>query len=223
MNLEYDVIYSERRTIGVTVERDRRVVVRAPKKARIQAVAAAVEQKKFWIWNKLRDPRKYPQPLQRKEFVAGEGFLFLGQSFRLHLVSEPRGEVRFGGDRFELSRYDRRRARELFVAWYRGQAKLYLIPRAEAMARAMGIAVRRITIWEMTCRWGSCSPVGTLTFNWRIVQAPVGVVAYLIAHELAHVLESNHAPEFWNIVAVQVPAWEKAREWLRRHGGRLEW
>ena len=223
MSLDYDIIYSERRTIGVTVERDRRVVVRVPKEARPEAVAAVLERKRFWIWSKLRDRRKYPQPRPRKEFVPGESFLFLGQSFRLQLVHEPRGEVRFDGRVFELSREDCRNAREIFVTWYRTQARAHLIPRAMIMARAMGIALKRATVREMTCRWGSCSPGGTLTFNWRIVQAPIGVVDYLIAHELAHLIEANHTPEFWNIVAVHVPTWEKARRWLRHHGGRLEW
>lgn len=223
MNLEYDIIYSNRRTIGITVERDRRVVVRAPKHAVSAAVAAIVEQKRLWIWNKLRDPRKYPHSRPEKEFVAGEAFLFLGQSFGLKLVSERRGDVRFDGRYFELSRDDRRTVRELFVAWYRAQAKVHLTPRVDAMARAMGIAAKRIVVREMTSRWGSCSPSGTLTFNWRIVQAPTGVVDYLIAHELAHVIEPAHSPDFWNIVAVHVPAWEKARRWLRQHGGRLEW
>jgi predicted metal-dependent hydrolase len=223
VNLEYDIVYSDRRTIGVTVERDRRVVVRAPKTAPPQAVAAAVEQKRLWIWSKLRDPRKYPEPRPRKEFVTGEAFLFRGQSFRLQLVSEPRGQVRFNGHSFEMSREDLRKARELFVAWYRAEAKVHLKQRAEAMGRAMGIAVKRVTVREMIRRWGSCSPCGTLTFNWRIVQAPIGVVDYLIAHEVAHVIVPNHAPEFWNIVAVHAPAWENARSWLRHHGGRLEW
>jgi predicted metal-dependent hydrolase len=223
MNLEYDVIYSNRRTIGITVERDRRVVVRAPKQVLSKAVAAVVEQKRLWIWNKLRDMRKYPQPRPKKEFVAGEAFLYLGQSFGLELVSERRGEVRFDGHCFELSRDDSRRARELFVAWYRAQAKVHLTSRVDAMARAMGIAAKGIVVREMTTRWGSCSPAGILTFNWRIVQAPIGVVDYLIAHQLAHVIEPTHAPNFWNIVGVHVPAWEKARGWLRSHGGRLEW
>ena len=64
---------------------------------------------------------------------------------------------------------------------------------------------------------------GTLTFNWRIIQAPMIVVDYLIVHELAHVLEPNHSQEFWNIVAVHAPTWTKARNWLKQHGGRLEW
>jgi predicted metal-dependent hydrolase len=49
------------------------------------------------------------------------------------------------------------------------------------------------------------------------------VVDYLIVHELAHILETNHSTEFWNIVAVHVPSWAKARTWLKEHGARLEW
>jgi predicted metal-dependent hydrolase len=87
----------------------------------------------------------------------------------------------------------------------------------------MGIEFKRISVRELKYRWGSCTPTGVLTFNWRIVQAPTVVVDYLIVHELAHLLEQNHSREFWSIVAVHVPAWEKAKEWLRRHGARLEW
>ncbi len=223
MNLEYEIVYSERRTIGITVERDRRVVVRAPNRARAEAVAAVVERKRFWIWGKLRDPRKYAEKRPAKEFVTGEAFLFLGQSFGLQLVRDARGEVRFDGRRFELSRSDLSEARDLFGAWYLAQAKAHLTPRVATLARAMGIAFKRIAVREMKYRWGSCTPGGTLTFNWRIVQAPTMVVDYLIVHELAHVLEPNHSGDFWNIVAVHVPAWAKAKEWLRRHGARLEW
>ena len=223
MNLEYEIVYSQRRTIGITVERDRRVVVRAPSQARPETVAAAVERKRFWIWGKLRDPRKYPEKRPAKEFVTGETFLFLGQSFGLQLVREARGEVRFDGRRFELSRADLSEARPLFGAWYLAQARAHLAPRVATVARAMGIGFKRIAVREMKYRWGSCTPGGTLTFNWRIVQAPTMVVDYLIVHELAHVLEPNHSGAFWNIVAVHVPAWARAKDWLRRHGSRLEW
>jgi predicted metal-dependent hydrolase len=186
-------------------------------------VAAVVEKKHYWIWGKLRDPQKFAQPRPAKEFVPGEMFLFLGQSFGLRMVAECRGEVRFDGTRFELSRMDRREARELFAAWYLGRARAELTPRVAVMARAIGIDFKRIVVRDMKYRWGSCSPGRTLTFNWRIVQAPMIVVDYLVAHELAHLLEPNHAPKFWNIVAVHAPAWAKARAWLRRYGARLEW
>src|SRR5687767_12327085 len=108
MTLDYEVVYSERRTIGITVERDSRVIVRAPRGVRLETVSAAVERKRFWIWEKLTDPRKYASPSRRKEFVGGEAFLFLGQHYPLELIGEAQGEVRLNGARFELSRADRK-------------------------------------------------------------------------------------------------------------------
>ena len=82
MKLQYELIRSDRRTIGITVERDRRVVVRAPSLAREESVFAAVERKRYWIWQKLRDPRKYLAKPQAKEFVTGETFSTSARAFR---------------------------------------------------------------------------------------------------------------------------------------------
>jgi len=223
MNIEYEIVYSHRRTIGITVERDRRVIVRAPLQALPEVVSKAVESKRFWIWEKLRDPRKYGDTPTMKEFVAGEAFLFLGQSYVLELVDEPRGEVRLNGSSFELSRADRNLGRELFRIWFLRQAKEHITPRVAASANAMGVQFKRVLVRDLKFRWGAITPGGTLTFNWRIVQAPAVVMDYLIVHELAHVLEPNHSKEFWNIVAVHAPSWAAAKDWLRQHGARLEW
>lgn len=79
------------------------------------------------------------------------------------------------------------------------------------------------SIRDLKYRWGSCTAGGTLSFNWRILQAPMIVVNYLIVHELAHVLYRNHSTEFRNFVAVHVAILEKARMWLRQNGSKLEW
>jgi len=86
----------------------------------------------------------------------------------------------------------------------------------------MGAHFNRILISDLRVRLGSCTPSGNLNFSWRIMKAPVAVIDYLIVHELAHLLETNHTPRFWNIVSVQVPQADKAREWLREHGDTLE-
>ena len=122
-----------------------------------------------------------------------------------------------------MSGSDRANGDALFRSWYLTEAKEKLRPRIAAFATEMGVSYSRIWVRDLKYRWASCTPGGTLSFNWRIIQAPMIAVDYLIVHELAHVLEANHSPEFWNIVAVHVPAWKKAREWLRQHGARLEW
>jgi predicted metal-dependent hydrolase len=221
--LDYEIVYSDRKTIGITVERNSRVVVRAPCLARAEAVSAVVESKRYWIWQKLRDPRKYLVRPLAKEFVAGETFLYLGLGCALGLVGEATGQVNFASQLFTLGRSERRRARTLFREWYMAEAKTHLVPRVAMLAKSMGVDFRRISIRDLKYRWGSCTPGGTLVFNWRIVQAPPMVIDYLVVHELAHLLEQNHSPEFWNIVQVHAPAATKARTWLRIHGHSLYW
>lgn len=223
MKLDYEVIHANRKTIGITVERDRKVVVRVPHRASEQAVAAAVERKRFWIWQKLRDPHKYPDPAPHKEYVDGETFLFLGQHHALTLTNGESSAVRLVGKQFEMARSDRRNGDTIFRSWYLAQAKEKLRPRIATFATEMGVDYSRIWVRDLKYRWGSCTPGGTLTFNWRIIQAPMIVVDYLIVHELAHILEPNHSQDFWNIVAVHAPSWIKARSWLKQHGSRLEW
>jgi len=86
----------------------------------------------------------------------------------------------------------------------------------------MGVAYERIMISDLRMRWASCTPKNNLNFNWRIVKAPVFVIDYLIVHELAHLLEPNHTEGFWNIIAVQVPHYILAKDWLREYGATLE-
>lgn len=223
MKLDYEVVYAARKTIGIIVERDRKVVVRVPLDASEKAISEAIERKRFWIWQKLRDPYKYPNPAPRKEYVTGEAFLYLGQHFALALTKGEGGAVRLVGKQFEMAGADRRNGDVLFRSWYLAQAKEKLKPRIARFAAEMGVSYSRIWVRDLKYRWGSCTPGGTLSFNWRIIQAPMIVVDYLIVHELAHVLETNHSPEFWNIVAVHVPSWTNARSWLKLNGGRLEW
>jgi predicted metal-dependent hydrolase len=223
MTIDYKVAYSDRKTIGITVERDRKVVVRVPRQASDQAVSEAIAKKRFWIWQKLRDPRKYPDPPSRKEYVAGETFLFLGQHYGLALTEGHAGKVRLVGRQFEIAHTDRHIGDRLFRAWYVLQAKELLPPRIAAFAGAMGVTYKRIWIRDLKYRWGSCTPGGTLAFNWRILQAPMIVVNCLIVHELAHVLEPNHSQGFRNLVAVHAPSSGKARTWLKQNGWRLDW
>lgn len=223
MTLDFQVVHSERKTIRITVERDRKVIVRAPNRASEQAVNAAVESRRFWIWQKVRDPHKYPDPAPRKEYVPGETFLFLGQQYGLSLTGADRGVIQMAGREFVMSAADRRKGDALFRSWYLAQAKGKMRPRIASLAAEMGVAYSRIWVRDLKYRWGSCTPGGTLSFNWRIIQAPMIVVDYLIVHELAHILEPSHSQDFWNIVAVHVPSWKRAKIWLKQNGGMLEW
>jgi predicted metal-dependent hydrolase len=103
----------------------------------------------------------------------------------------------------------------------RALARARIAEVAQREAAALGVTYERITIRDQRTRWGSCSPRGTLSFNWRLVLAPVEVLEYVVVHELCHLREANHSPRFWALVAHARPTFAEERAWLTRHGWEL--
>ena len=85
---------------------------------------------------------------------------------------------------------------------------------AEAYAGELGVKVKRLSIRDQSSRWGSCTSAGSLSFSWRLILAPPFVLDYLAAHEVAHLVEMNHSPRFWRVVARICPSAERAKKWL---------
>jgi predicted metal-dependent hydrolase len=92
---------------------------------------------------------------------------------------------------------------------------------AEEEAGRIGVSYRRIRIGAQRTLWGSCTPSGTLSFNWRLVLAPSDVVDYVVVHELCHVRVPNHSPSFWTLLEQHRPHWRDQRAWLHDHGPEL--
>lgn len=92
---------------------------------------------------------------------------------------------------------------------------------ADEEAGRLGVAYRRIRIGGQRTLWGSCSPSGTLSFNWRLVLAPLEVLDYVVVHELCHLRVPNHSRAFWGLVEERRPHWREQRAWLREHGPEL--
>ena len=90
-------------------------------------------------------------------------------------------------------------------------------------AGALGITerVKRISVRDQSSRWGSCSTSGLVCYSWRLILAPAHVLDYVAAHEVAHLIEMNHGPRFWALVARTCPGLEPAKAWLRANGSDL--
>jgi predicted metal-dependent hydrolase len=92
---------------------------------------------------------------------------------------------------------------------------------AEEEAERLGVVYERIRIGGQRSLWGSCSSRGTLSFNWRLVLAPIEVLDYVVVHELCHLRVPNHSQRFWTLVGRHRPHWREQRAWLREHGPEL--
>ena len=224
MDITYSVKRSSKRTkVTITIERDRKVVVHAPNHASDEAIARIVEAKRHWIYEKTRHSQKYtgrPHP-PGKELVSGESALYLGRSYRIEIVDTETECIRFD-QRFLIPAWRVPQKKSAMREWYIERAKERILPRVVKQARALGVSFGQARIVDGRYRWGSCTVRDNINLNWRLIKAPMFVVDYVIAHELAHLLEPNHTPRFWNIVKTQIPAMDTARSWLREHGQLLE-
>lgn len=100
----------------------------------------------------------------------------------------------------------------------KGEARRLILPQAGELAARLGRKPGRITLKDTRSRWGSCSSAGDLAFSWRLVMAPSWVLAYVVGHEIAHLVEMNHSPAFWAVVDTLVGDPKPPQRWLKQHG-----
>ncbi len=221
MQLEYKLIYTDRKTVNISVERDRSIIVRAPQNTSRDKIDAILEKKKLWLFEKINHAQKYPFKKGRKEFVTGETLMYLGKNYKLHVIPESIKGVEFN-QKFIISKENQPKAYSIFKAWYVNKAKEKIEKIAIEYSQNLGVVYNSLKVSELKYTWGSCSPNNNLNFNWRLVKAPLYVIKYIVVHELTHIVELNHTPRFWNMLSIQIPNYEKAKKWLKQNGDLLE-
>jgi len=218
---EYIIKYSDRKTINISVERDKTIIVRAPKNVTSEKIQAIVESKRLWLYKKINHTQKYNDTIPAKEFVSGASVMYLGRDYRLEVTDAYDSGIIFN-NKFIISKSLQSKANELFKQWFIERAKEIIPNKIQHYASLLGVAYNKILVSNVKYRWGSCTPKNNLNFNWRLIKAPIHVIDYVIVHELAHLLEGNHTQKFWNIVSVQLPNYQKSKEWLKENGDLLE-
>lgn len=225
------LIRSRRKTIALIVERNGRLVVRAPLKTSQKEIQQLLDAKKSWIDEKQALARHHMRQHPPHLFQPGEKFLFLGQAYPLQIVTNA-PELGRADDALTLSEntfwmktagatIESEYIKKHFMLWYRQQALQILPERVCILADRYAIVYQQVKISPARTRWGSCSGRGNINFTWRLIMAPWEAVDYVIIHELAHRIEPNHSAHFWKVVANMLPDYTLQVEWLRDNGKNL--
>jgi hypothetical protein len=197
----------------VTVDPDRGVEVVLPRRSPERQAARVVRELGPWIERRLAAQER------AREAVHGPPGTVPYLGGELALVPEPgRTRVHRRGDALMVPADDPVPALE---RWYRRAARAEIAPRAQAAAAAVGARMTALTIRAQRTRWGSCSPTGALSFNWRLLLAPEPVLDYVVVHEACHLKIADHSPRFWALVERHCPDWRDHARWLRKHGTAL--
>jgi hypothetical protein len=167
-------------------------------------------------WINRRIEQHLAQPSRSTAWGHGTELLFRDAIVQLTVrASTSSKTVEFADQRIEVPlEADIRGAVERHL---RNLARCELSVCTAQLAAQHDLTVRRITIRNQRSRWGSCSRRGTISLNWRLIQAPAYVRDYIILHELMHLREHNHSDRFWKQVEAVCPDYEVAAKWLKQH------
>ena len=214
------LIRTKRKTVGLYIERDGCLIVRAPRGVPRPLIEAFVQEKEAWILEKQALARRMAEQNQPRQFKDGETFLYLGESYPLAIDDHQAKPLVFNAG-FHLRQDAQPRAAALIETWYRGQARQVIGERLTWYAQMHGFEYKRLRIGGARTRWGSSSTTGTLSFTWRLVMAPVEMIDYVVAHELVHTRVRNHSPAYWAALAAIMPDYKLRRDWFNKNGHTL--
>lgn len=226
-DIAYEVLRSQRSTADIVIERDGRVLVRAPKSIPDERIEDMIEAKRYWIYKNLAEWRDLNATRVLREYRNGEGFLYLGRSYRLLLVANQDEPLLLKNGRFWMLRdlVDRGEiaaAKAAFRDYYIARGSERIRQRVDYYAPKVGVAPRDVAVRELGNRWASCSPNGNLAFHWKCMMAPQTIIDYIVVHELCHFHHLDHTDAFWNEVDKVIPAYGERKEWLRMRGAGLD-
>jgi len=221
-------VSARRKRLGLTVERDGTLTLRAPVSCEAARAEAFVRQSREWIESKLRlrDQHRPAHPV--REFRDGESFRYLGREYRLLLVDEGGTPVRLAAGRLRMDKAvaaEPRRARRELITWYRKAGLRWSKDRLQPWAARMEVTEPVVMVRDVGNRWGTYRPgegeAGQMALHWAVFQLPAHLVDYVIAHELAHIKVSGHGPDYWTLLKRAIPECEARKEELDDLGRRL--
>jgi predicted metal-dependent hydrolase len=211
---------ARRRAISILIDHDG-LRVGAPWHATQNAIERLLHKHSDWVLRKLKEWHGRAAP---RQWADGEVLMLLGEPITLRLVAA--GECRVAGVRgaellLPMSGATPRAIEQAVREWLCEQALHRFCERVEHFRLLARVPVSpEVRLSSARTRWGSCHSGGRIRLNWRLVQMPPRVIDYVVAHEVAHLIEMNHSKRFWRVVAGMVPDYASLRRELRRDGQR---
>ena len=209
------IIRSRRRSIALVITPDGHLIVRAPLKAPADQINSFVQEKSGWISKKIGEMRQRPAATVHA-YEEGETFFYLGRDYPLHIVESGSSPIE-RTDRLCVCRTLLPDIQHRLKCWYMQEARREIHARCMWFSMTTGYTPKSIRITDARQRWGSCTSLGGINFSWRLIQAPLEIVDYVIVHELVHLKQHDHSKKFWAKVKEIMPDYERRKEWLRQN------
>ncbi len=221
--LEYELRRSKRRSIGFLIA-DEGLRITAPRWVTLADIEQAIQEKQHWIISKLREKRELVNKRLQATMCWEDGarLPYLGTQLTLRITHQSRTAVVHDVEQNTLHislrpDFHEQQLKDLVQNWLRQEAKRVFNQRMPVFAQRLGVSYHSMSLSSAGTRWGSCTSQGKIRLNWRLIHFSPEIIDYVVAHELSHLREMNHSPQFWATVESIYPEYEHAKRKLRQH------
>jgi predicted metal-dependent hydrolase len=221
--LDYRLLRSKRRTIGFLID-DEGLRVTAPRWVTVTEIELAITEKRTWIFKKIneqreRSVRRLQPPMEWRD---GARLPYLGADIVVRIADSANTGIRFDEQTRELhvslpASATEQQLKDRVQGWLQAEAKRIFAERLDIYASKLGVTFKGFALSSASTQWGSCTADGRIRLNWRLMHFALPNIDYVVAHELSHLREMNHGPQFWATVQSLLPEFETARKTLRDH------
>ncbi|MBY0578997.1 MAG: M48 family metallopeptidase [Burkholderiales bacterium] len=211
----YTLKRSSRRTVGLRID-TQGLTVSTPLRMPEKTIENILHEKSAWILKKLEELRSKPAPLQN--WGEGEAVPFLGKNYILRISMADRTRIGTGEGFLEVALPDPEPSKigAAVESWYKRRARAHFAERIAHYCPMLEVKLPRLFLSSAKTRWGSCNSKREIRLNWRLIRISPDLIDYVVAHELAHLIEMNHSAAFWNTVGKIYPEYRTARATLKR-------
>lgn len=210
--IEYSLSFSNRKSLGITVDPDMKVLVKAPEGTTLEKINTVLLKKAPWIIKQQSFFLSFHPKLPPQRYVNGETHLYLGRQYQLKVEEQVREGLHFSGRYMVVTVKEIERLKYIVKSWYRERAKMKFAEVAEPLIRQFEkykVKPSGLYIQEMHTRWGSCTAKGKIILNPELIQAPKRCIEYVIIHELCHLVHRHHTQKFFDLQKKEMPDCDK--------------
>lgn len=220
--IEFDVIFSKRKTLGIEVRPPGLVKVKAPYGTSKESILAAMRGKGSWVVEKRKEMEILAENrVQSEGYTEGSEILFLGKGYKLNIQEDPLYDIPRVELKGETLNIYTAAVHEILIKnavekWLNQMTKIHLENRIQHFQQFFEVAPSRVIVKEQKRRWGSCNSKRELRFNKACIKVSERALDYLVVHEMSHLIHMDHSKHFWSQVEKVMPDYKTARAELKR-------
>lgn len=218
-NIEYTIIKKKMKNIRMSVDRDGELRVSAPISTKIDIIESVIRREENWIISKIEEIKGNNSEndiFEKREIsIRGRNYYVIFEIGKNNVKIEKDTVI------ITSRENDKIYIRTVMEKWFREYAREIFYERVRKYSKITGKVPENVLIKDQKRAWGSCSTLGNLNLNWRLILAPDEIIDYVVIHELCHMIHMNHSKEYWDLVEKIVPDYKLKRNWLKINGRKL--